>query len=349
MATIYDVARVAGVSAATVSHVMNGSRHVSPLTREKVLAAIGALDYRRDGIARSLRRSKTGMIGVLISDIANAHFSDILRGIEDALQALPERLNLILCNSDEDAGHERLYLDLLVEKRVDGLIVAPAGYNHAEFARVVKSGTPMVFVDRQLTGIDVDSIGIDNRSAAAQIVTHLISLGHRRIGVLRAILEAETVSDRVSGYRDALQAHGIAEDTDLQLSCVAKFDAARLAGAVMLAQRPAVDAIFCTNNFMTLGMLQAVHDAGLTCPDDIAIAGFDDLPWAEAFRPRLTVAAQPSYEIGQRALATLYGRISKKNLGPPKHVTLQARIALRESCGAERNQKKPGQSERQFG
>ncbi len=334
MATIHDVARVANVSAATVSHVMNGSRYVAPETRDRVLAAITELDYRRDGIARSLRRSKTGTIGVIISDISNSHFVDMVRGIEDAIQVLPDRVNFILCNTDEDRVRERMYLDLLIEKRVDGLIVAPAGHNEAEFVRIART-LPMVFVDRHLQSVEVDSIGIDNRTAARAVVTHLIGLGHRRIGLLRAILDGDTISERVLGYRDALAAAGLPIDPALEFDAAATFAAGTAGGHRMLGPKPRPEAVFCTSNFMTLGMMLAVNQAGLNCPKDIAIAGFDDFVWAAAFRPRLTVAAQPSYAMGQQAVGMLFERISKTRDGPPQRVLLEATIEIRESCGAK--------------
>jgi LacI family transcriptional regulator len=334
MATIHDVARAAGVSAATVSHVMNGSRHVAPETQARVLAAITELDYRRDGIARSLRRSKTGTIGVIISDIANSHFSAMVRGIENSIQALPEPLNFMLCNTDEDGPRERMYLDLLIEKRVDGLIVAPAGYNEAEFARAAKT-LPMVFVDRRLEGVEVDSIGIDNRGAAKKLVTHLINQGHRRIAALSAILHANTISDRMLGYRDALKEAGIPHDPSLEVEAAANYAAGTEAGTQLLRMRPRLDAVFSCSNFMTLGLMQAVSNAGMSCPKDIAAAGFDDFPWAEAFRPRLTVAAQPSTLMAERAVQMLFERINKTRVGPPERVLLDATLVVRESCGAK--------------
>jgi LacI family transcriptional regulator len=333
MANIHDVARRAGVSVATVSHVINESRFVSPATRKKVLAAVAALNYRRDGIARSLRRSKTGTIGVLISDITNPFFSDLVRGIEDAIYDRKDGHNFILCNTEEDDAKELLYLNVLLEKRVDGLIIAPAGGNAAELTSIIASGVPIVFVDRAIDNVAADSVGVNNREAAREAVAHLIRLGHRRIALLRAQLCADTIHDRAAGYQDALAAAGLPYDAALSLVSASTIAAAHKVGRALLASAARPDAVFCTNNFMTLGLMQAVTEAGLDCPQDIAIVGFDDFPWSTAFRPRLTAVAQPSYPMGVEAVGLLFDRILQRRQGAPIRLTLNASLIVRDSCG----------------
>lgn len=336
MATIYDVAKLAGVSAATVSHVMNESRFVSDETKQKVLQAMEALRYRRDGVARSLRRSETGTIGLVISDITNPYFSDLVRGVEDALYGRGESHGLVLCNTDEDAEKEKLHIGVLLERRVDGLIVAPAGGNEAYFSDLVASGVPIVMVDRDQPGLPIDSIVVDNREAAARLTSHLISLGHRRIGALQAGLDATSIHDRVDGYRDALAAAGIPFEPELMQISASDIDAAYEVAHRMLAADPRPSAFFCTNNFMTLGLVRAMTSLGLSSPKDVALVGFDDFPWAADFRPRLTVAAQPAYAIGRQAVSLLYDRLgAAKNAEPigQRHV-LPVDIIIRESCGS---------------
>ncbi|MEQ8967585.1 MAG: LacI family DNA-binding transcriptional regulator [Azospirillaceae bacterium] len=333
MATIRDVATMAGVSVATVSHVLNDSRYVAPETKERVVAAIAELDYRRDGIARSLRRSETGTIGVIISDIKNPFFSDLYKGVEDTINGLGENQNLILCNTEEDADKERKYLDVIMEKRVDGLILAPAGGNEDYLQALVKRQFPVVFVDRSLSAVRADQVVVDNRQAARELVRHLLDRGHRRIAILKATLHADSIDRRVEGYEDALRAAGLAADPCLRVDSASDIDAAYRGGLAVLDLDPRPDAVFCTNNFMTLGMVRALDARGLSCPADIALVGFDDFPWADSFRPRITAVAQPSYEMGREAALLLHARLRKQRTGPPITVTLPTTMLVRDSSG----------------
>lgn len=333
MATIKDVAAKAGVSTATVSHVVNGSRGVSAETKKKVKAAIKALKYRPDGIARSLRVSHTGTIAVLISDVTNPFFADFFRGVEDTAHQRGERYNLLLCNTEENASHERRALELVLERRIDGIVMAPAGGNQDLLSDLLDSGLPVVFGDRKLKGVSADTVVADNIAAAAELTRHLISLGHRRIGLLEADLASSAIGERVQGFRQALTEARLKPSPGHMAKAASNIPAAEAAGALLLgtAQRP--DAIFCTNNFMTLGMMQAVINQGLSCPEDIAVAGFDDFPWAAAFRPRLTAVQQPAYEIGRETATLLFDRISGRRTGAPVEMVLKAKLVVRDSCG----------------
>jgi LacI family transcriptional regulator len=333
MATIYDVAREAGVSSATVSHVINESRYVAADTRARVLSAIASLQYRRDGVARSLRRQKTGTIGLMIADITNPFFSEVVRSVEDAVHARGGGHNLILCNSDEDVGKERRYIDVLLERRVDGLILAPAGGNRQYLADLSASGFSLVFVDRALEGVGADAVLVDNRPAAAALTRHLIALGHRRIAVVKAGLAASSIEERVAGWRDALAEAAIPFDSDSVVLSASSVDGAYEAGMELLRRPHRPTAVFCTNNFLTLGMVRAVGAMGLSCPCDIAVAGFDDVPWASGFRPRLTVVAQPTAEIGRLAAGLLFDRLDRRRTGAPVRHLLPAQLIVRESCG----------------
>lgn len=331
MANIRDVANRAGVSVATVSHVVNESRFVTEETKARVLAAISDLNYRRDGIARSLRRSQTGTIGAIISDITNPFFADLVKGIDSVVHNLPNGMTVMVCNTEEDPAKERLYLDVLMEKRVDGLIAAPAGDNAAHFQRLVDQSFPLVFVDRSLSGLDVESVEVDNFSAAVATVRHLIDRGHRRIAVLKATLHASSIIDRVKGYEEAMAAAGLPTSSDLIVECASDILAAQQGGRKLLDLKLLPDAVFCTNNFTTLGMVRAINERRLRCPEDIAIAGFDDFQWADAFRPRITAVAQPGFEMGQAAARLLMSRMDKTRTGPALHIILDTSLVVRES------------------
>lgn len=334
MATIKDVAAKAGVSTATVSHVINESRAVGVETKKRVRAAIKALKYRPDGIARSLRVSQTGTIAVLIADVSNPFFADFVRGVEDTAHQRGERYNLLLCNTEENVERERRAIDLVLERRIDGIVMAPAGGNQATLADLSESGLPLVFGDRKLKGVPADTVVSNNAEAAGRLAEHVLSLGHRRIGILKADLASSAIDDRVAGFVEALAASGVTVDPDLIVTSASNIPAAVEASAALIdaARRP--DVVFCTNNFMTLGLAQAVLDRGLACPEDMAIVGFDDFPWAAAFRPRLTVVAQPAYEIGREAATLLFDRISGRRTGPTVQMVLDATLVVRDSCGA---------------
>ena len=335
MATIQDVAKVAGVSSATVSHVVNNSRFVTPETKLKVLEAIKNLKYRRDGVARSLRRNSTGTIGLMISDISNPFFSDLVRGVEDAVYSVNKGYKLVLCNTDEDPSKERLYLDVMLENRIDGLIMAPVGGNRDVLAGLIDDGFPIVFVDRDLPDLLADSVIIDNRTAALNVTNHLIGLGHRRIAVMHATLTANSIEDRLTGYRMAIEAAGLIIDPQLLFHSGSTINQAKKAGLAFLADSKKASAVFCTNNFMTLGFLQAMNELGLQCPENFAVASLDDFPWASAFRPQLTAVAQPAYDIGKEAVSLMLSRLTDEASREPKHLVLNGELIVRESCGAK--------------
>ena len=330
-----DVAEMAGVSTATISHVINNSRYVSEETRQKVLAAITALNYRGNGLARMLRRNQTRSIGLLISDIANPFFPDVVRGVEDVASA--HGYSVILCNTDENADKERHYLDVLLDKRVDGFVVTPSGGNQEYFQELLTAGIPISFVDRWLPGIEVDTAMVDNVEAAYRAVTHLIGHGHRRIAVMVASLQSSAIMERVAGYRQALDDAGIPVQPAYVAESRSNIEAAQTRATVLLAQDPRPTAVFGTNNLVTIGCMHALVGQGLRCPEDVAVVGFDDFAWAAAFHPALTTVAQPSYTLGQRATELLMQRLSHMHdtAVPVHQEMLRATLVIRESCGSE--------------
>jgi len=334
-ATMIDVAQMASVSTATVSHVINNSRYVSEETRQKVLTAIAALNYRSNGLARMLRSNQTRSIGLLISDIANPFFPDVVRGVEDVARV--HGYSVILCNTDENVDKERHYLDVLLDKRVDGFVVTPSGGNQEYYQELLTSGIPISFVDRWLPGIEVDTAMVDNVDAAHQAVSHLIDHGHCRIAVMVASLKSSAIMERVEGYRRALDDAGIAVQPKYMAESRSDIEAARVRAAGLLAQDLRPTAIFGTNNLVTIGCMHALIGQGLRCPEDVAVVGFDDFAWAAAFHPALTTVAQPSYALGQRATEMLMQRLTHTHdtAFPARRETLRATLMIRESCGSE--------------
>jgi LacI family transcriptional regulator len=287
-------------------------------------------------VARSLRRNKTGTIGVVVADIGSSFFAELVRGIESAIQTIDPAFNYILSNTDEDAGRERKCIDVLLEKRIDGLILTPAGGNEAYLSDLAARPFPLVFADRALLGVDADTVAVDNVNASREIMRHLLSLGHRRIALLEACLRVTSINDRLAGYREALREAGLPFVPGLVIASRSEVAAAVEAGRQILALDPLPDSIYCTNDFMTLGMMRAIHAAGLNCPRDIAVAAFDDFLWADSFRPRLTVMAQPAFAMGESAVRLLIDRMSGRRAGPGVHLKLPTELRVRESCGARR-------------
>jgi LacI family transcriptional regulator len=335
MTTIRDVAKAADASTATVSHVLNRSRFVSVDTKRRVEEAIRTLNYRPHSVARSLRRSRTSTIGVMVSDIANPFFADLVLGVEDVIHRDAGGYNFILCNTEESQEKEFMYFDVLSEKRIDGLILAPAGGNDEVIKNLMAQGLPLVCVDREIAGVEVDTIVVDNREAALTVVRHMVAVGHRRIAVLRARLNATSIDERVSRYVDALTEAGLTPRArDMVESASNVDDACRIVSDLLKGkERPG--ALFCTDNFMTLGAMRAIAEMGFHCPADIAVAGIDDLSWTAGFRPRLTVIAQPGRAMGREAARLLLDRIAKRRTDGPIRKMLPTELHVRDSCGAK--------------
>jgi LacI family transcriptional regulator len=327
-----DVARLARTSVATVSAIVNGSARVSPELSARVRAAIAEVGYRPDGIARSLKKGSTQTIGLLVTDITNPFFTAVVHSVEDAAQA--RGYSVFLCNSDESLAEERTYLDLLLTRRVDGLILVPTG-KAADYVGFGEGGlrAPVVFIDRVIPGVPVDTVTVDNAGASQAAVEYLLRLGHRRIGIVTGLPHLSTSAERLKGYRRALRKAGIAVDPELVRQGDFRQEGAFGAAQSLLALRSRPTAIFASNNLMAIGTMLAVRAAGLGCPEDVSLACFDDFEWAGVFHPRLTVLRQPTAEIGQRAIELLLARLAAgKNGAAPHHVALKAELVVRDSC-----------------
>ncbi len=348
-----DVARQAGVSIATVSHVINGTRFVTDETRQKVLDAIDALNYRPNAVARGLATNSTRKIGLVISEITNPFFTAAARGIEDAI--LDYRYSIILCNTDEDPEREEDGLHLLATQQIDGLIIAPTGVRCASLLALATSGVPVVQLDRSSPGLVAPLVGVNNEEGAYQAIRYLIGLGHRRIACLINLDVISTQSERLKGWEQALQEAGLPVDEALIVRADPRFygvlpgaagslslvePAAQrqkmpsayevLQGLLKLPQRPS--AIFVASNQLTLGTLYAFRECGLRCPEEISLISFDDHDWAPLFSPPLTVVRQPTYQLGQAAAQLLMQMINGEPVEVPP--PLQVELVARASCAA---------------
>lgn len=328
--TIRDVAKHAGVSTATVSRVLNDEPRVTPAYRQAVLDAVAELGYRRDRVARSLRARQSQILGLIISDIQNPFFTSVLRGVEDI--AYERDYTVLLCNSDENPLKERLYLDIMISERVAGVIVAPARETNNHSQVVVKAGIPVVAVDRRMLDLKVDTVVVDSTEGAYRAVEHLLRLSHRRIAFIGGPPEVMTAQERKEGYLAALRQFGIPPDPALVRTTDYKLEGGYRATSEILELDHLPTAIFAANNLTTLGALNCIHEKDLRIPGDVAIVGFDDMPWSTSLNPPLTAVAQPAYELGRTAASLLLQRIKQPDREVVE-VKLSSRLIVRKSCG----------------
>ena len=325
MATIRDVAKKAGVSVATVSHVINGTRKVAPETEARVRRAMEELGYQPNAIAQSLRKRTTYAVGILVSDITNPFFATLVRGAEDA--ALEAGYSVIVCNSDEDPQKEDMYIRALWRRRIDGMLIAPTrdGTSPA-IQELVQRKLPFVFVDRRAKGIEADAVLSDNIGGAYLVTKHLIERGHKRIGIVLGIPGATTTEERLLGYRQALEETGLPFTEDLVVWGGYRMEGGRKACAKLLSLSDPPTAIFSTNNLMTVGVLQELSHRSIKIPEEVAVVGFDDLEWAEIVYPPLTVVAQRPYEIGYQAFKILLRRLNRSEGMQEVRVSVELKI-----------------------
>ncbi|MSU66391.1 MAG: LacI family transcriptional regulator [Opitutus sp.] len=330
MASLQQVADRAKVSIATVSRVLNKSDKVVPETRAIVEQALRELEYRPSRVARRLRMNsgRAHLVGLIIPDIQNPFYAEIARGVEDAAYAA--QYALLLCNSDENPAKEQFYLDVMRDESVDGIVLPPFDEADAAVLAFAKTGIPVVCVDRSLARGATDLVEVDNHRGAFDAVSHLVAKGHKHIGLIEGRAQVSTSRERRRGYLDALAEHGIAVRKDLIRAGDFKQESGRVLANELLDLRRPPTALFVCNDHMTVGALAALHHRGLRVPRDVAIVGFDDLPWAEALDPPLTVVRQPAYDVGRQAMELLLKRIMEPGR-PPVTLRLLPELVVRRS------------------
>ena len=330
-ATIKDVAAHASVSVATVSAVINKNKYVSPELAQRVHASIAALGYQRNSFARGLKTQISHCIGLIVPDIMNPFYTNIARGVEDVAHA--HNYSLILGNTDEDPKKEKKYLHLLESKQADGLIIAVTDSSSAYLQSLPLQNLALVGIDRSLFDLGVDTVLVENRAGARIAIEHLLSLGHRRIGLLTGARGIAPTEERLLGYTDALVQHGMSVDPALIVTTRPRVEGGERGALQLLTCEDRPTALFTMDGTMVIGALQAIASLGLRCPEDIALACFDDFTWASVMRPHLTVVDQPTYEIGQQAAHLLFERLQNRKRAP-REIRLQTHLIVRESCGA---------------
>ncbi len=331
MAVLRDVARKAGVSTATVSRVLNSPENVNPETRLKVEKAIKALNFKPSRVAQRLR-IKDGsrkIIGLVVPDIQNPFYVEVVRGVED--KAYANNYALLMCNFAQDEIKEKLYLDIMKSESVDGLIVAPVNEKDKDVQELVKSGLPIVCVDRGLSNLDVDVVLVDNIQGSYEAVDYLIKLGHERIAFIGGLPSIPTTQKRRKGYEKALKENKIKIDESLIKFGDSKYESGKRLAAEILDMKKRPTALFTGNNLITFGALETIHSRGLNIPKDVSILGFDDMPWSISLNPPLTAVSQPGYEIGRRAADMLFNRIAEPSQSTAQ-IILKTKLIIRQSC-----------------
>ena len=324
--TLADVA-VDGVSTATVSHVINGTRAVREETRRAVEAAIKATNYSPNTLARSLATASTRTIAVVMSAISNPYFGQVLQGIES--EAVRAGYTLLLADSRDDAEHELTVVRNMHERRVDGMVLAPSADAGEALKYLRDQSVPVVLADRLIDDRYIRSVRTPAHRPPGRPLRRARAHAHRMVSGLSGL---STTEERLQGYREALQRNGLDFDPELLVEGRSETESAACAAERLLELPERPTAIIAANNSMTIGVMQALHTAGLRVPDDIALVGFDDFPWADCFSPRLTVIAQPCEEIGRTAARLLLRRLADRDAEPETH-RLPSRLVHRNSCG----------------
>jgi LacI family transcriptional regulator len=322
--TMKDVAALAGVSLSTVSRAVNRDPKVDEALAERVRHAIELLGYQRDEAASALRRTGrvSASLGIIVEDVSNPFFSALHRGVED--RARERRFLTFAGSSDDDVERERDLADAFVARRVDGLVIAPAGHDHRYLERERAAGIPLVFVDRPAEWIEADAVLSDNAGGAEAATTHLLGAGHVRIAFLGDRAELFTAGERVRGYAAALERAGVPELVRQDLD----EPAAYAATCELLTGPDPPTALFSAQNLVTLGVVRALHHLG--AHERVAHVGFDDVPLSDVLVPALTVVAQDPYGIGRAAAELVFARVDGDD-GPPRRAVLPTRLIPRGS------------------
>jgi DNA-binding LacI/PurR family transcriptional regulator len=329
--TIREVAKAARASVSTISAALNNSDYVSAEMRSRIEEAIRQLKYRPNDLARGLRLQKTHSIAIVVPDLSNNFYVDLVRGAKDYSASV--NYTILIGDSRESWEEERNYLDSFHRRRVDGIIRVPAIEAVSKKLKPILGNLPVVYADRYPAAGDaaIGRVGVDNTLAADKATRYLLSLGHRKIGMISGDTSSGTSADRLKGFLKAMRSAKIKQQRSLIHSGHNDMESGHHHAMQLLESAPRPTAIFCTNNMMALGALAAIQELGLSCPDEISLLGFDDFYWSTLLRPRLTVVRQPARELGTVAARLLIDHLEKraKNVTP---VLLATELVVRDSC-----------------
>lgn len=327
--TMKDVAELAGVSKTTVSHVINKTRHVDESTRESVEFAMKELQYQPNYVARSLRSGETKTIGLIIPDSSNLFFAEISHIIEDI--GFDNGYTVILCNSDDRLDKQTKYLDLLISKQVDGIVLISVISEKAQHERLKGENIPVVVVDRDDGTNATDLVLVDNYKGGYLAVEHLLSLGHRDIACITGPSSTSPSADRFHGYKQALADRSIQIKKEYIKTGDFHFESGEKMMDELLGLSSPPTAVFVCNDMMAIGAIRAIRNKGLDVPNDLSIIGFDNIPISRAITPALTTISQPIKKIAEEAMNILFDRMKGNISSPFKEVVLIPELIIRKS------------------
>jgi LacI family transcriptional regulator len=334
MATIRDVAQRAGVSTMTVSRVLNNSGYVSADARTRVEAAVAELGYVPNTLGLSLRFKRTKTLALVVTDITNPFFTSMARGVEDA--ASQQGFSTILCNTDESESKQADYLTILLQKRVDGVLLVPARSAAGPVRWLQERNVPVVIIDRQAPGARVDCVRGQSEEGGHDLAALLYDLGHREVAVLSGPAYVSTAAERVEGFERAWRERGLVPRPGSILYGAFTVPSGYAMTQQVLASPWRPTALLTANNFIAIGAYRALRDGGLSVPDDMSLCAFDNFPDHLVLDPFLTVAEQPAYEMGRRATQLLLDRLAGNASSEPQDIQLPNNIVVRRSCAAPR-------------
>ncbi len=332
--SIQDVARACGVAPSTVSNALSGKAHVREETRNRVVEIAQQMGYRPSAIARSLRMQRTWSIGLLIADITNPFFPEVVRGVEDVVAA--EQCNLILCNTDYQPEKQARYLQVLLDKQVDGLILASQSSDSQDVVQLHNDGVPFVLVNRRHHLVTADYVGLDNQKSIALVLDHLVALGHRHFAYVAGPPDSAAAEERYESFLMALKDR----DLPLEPTMVMDGDYSMAAGhraALKLAGLPTPPtAVICTNDLMALGAIDGFMEQGWRVPEDMSVVGFDDISMSSLRSIGLTTIHQPKREMGAAAAKLLLKRIKARRPPPTQEANLEPELIVRRTTAPPR-------------
>lgn len=333
--TMHEVAEAAGVSIATVSRVINGNRPVGKELEERVTRAMKKLHYHPSSLARSLKMNKTMLVGILVPLLEHPGYSRMASGVEKSL--FQRGYRGIICNSEEDEDRENKYIEMLLQQRVDGIILNTSARNPDYLTELQKNNVPIVLFDRRVQGVDCHQVFCDNSLGGYSGVEYLAQLGHKRIGLIAAPAYPEVMQRRLAGAKEAMLHYQMDEDPDLiEIVDTQWFEAGYEAGMRLLQMKKPPTAIFSLTDVTAVGVIHAAIDMGIHVPDELSVIGYDDLPIASYTIPKLTTVRQPLLEMGEMAVSFLMKSIENPDVVSERAV-LQTRLVVRQSTAPPRH------------
>jgi len=331
MATIYDIAKEAGVSIATVSKVINQTGRISDKTRKRVQDVMKRIDYQPSVVASALTKKRTYTLGLLIPDIANPFFAEVARSIEDHAQLMG--YSLVICSTDNDPSKEERYVNVLRQKSADGIMIATGDRNDALMKQLLKLKVPIAVIAREMPALAVDTVLVDDYLGGYLAASHLIELGHRSIAAIAEDLSVMSSRERVRGYRQALEEHGIAFDESLVAVSPFHVEGGKKTALNLLGRPNPPSAVFACNDLLAIGVVQAARERGLSVPRDLSVVGFDNTIIATIIDPPLTTVAQPVQEMGSQIVQLISQEIDG-NKSSKQRIVLLPELVVRGSTSA---------------